>query len=149
MNSFSVLAIGNLAKSPELESKASGSFTRFCLIGNDFAGRDDDGEARELTTSLWLVAFGATAEAIAKHARRGDQLIVHAGIRANNWTNDQGEKQYDYSFVVDGFKFGAPGRLKREEFDERREDSATALRGGAWPVVGPEPFSPDTHHRDV
>ena len=131
MNSFSVMAIGNLAKSPELESKGTVSFTRFCLIGNDYAGRADDGTTRELATSLWFVAFGAVAESIARHARRGDQLIVQAKIRANDWTDEQGTKQYDYSFVVDGFRFGAPGKLKREEFGESRDESPSALRGAA------------------
>lgn len=131
MNSFSVMAIGNLAKSPELESKGSLSFTRFCLIGNDHAGKADDGTTRELATSLWFVAFGTIAESIASHARRGDQLIVHAKIRANNWTDEQGTKQYDYSFVVEGFRFGAPGRLKRDEFNEGRDEPATAVRGAA------------------
>ena len=131
MNSFSVVAIGNLAKNPELESNGSLSFTRFCLIADDYAGKDDDGSTREITTSLWFVAFGSIAETIASKALRGDQLIVQAKIRANNWTDDQGAMQYDYSFVVDGFRFGAPGKLKREEFEERRDESATALRGAA------------------
>lgn len=131
MNSFSVTAVGNLAKSPELESKNSVSFTRFCLIGDDYLGKDDAGAPREMTTSLWFVAFGAIAESIVKNARRGDQLIVQAKIRANNWIDDQGEKQYDYSFVVDGFLFGAPGKLKREEFEEREDASVRALRGAA------------------
>lgn len=129
MNSFNVIAIGNLAKNPELESKGSTSYARFCLIGNDYAGKDEGGSAREAITSLWFVAFGALGEAIAKSARKGDQLMVQAKIRANNWTDKQGEKQYDYSFVVEGFRFGAPGKAKREEFDERREDAT--LRGAA------------------
>jgi single-strand DNA-binding protein len=68
------------------------------------------------------VAFGPLGEAIAKNARKGDQLILEARIRANNWTDQQGEKQYDYSFIVDGFRFGAPGKAKREELDTRREE---------------------------
>jgi hypothetical protein len=36
-------------------------------------------------------------------------------MRANNWTDEEGEKQYGYSFIVQGFRFGAPGRLKREK----------------------------------
>ena len=121
MNSFSMMAIGNVAKNPELVAKGDTLYTRFCLIGNDYAGRDDDGSPREVTTSLWFVAFGALGEAIARNARKGDQLMVSARIRANNWTDKQGERQFDYSFVVDGFRFGAPGRLKREELDSRRE----------------------------
>jgi single-strand DNA-binding protein len=124
MNSFEVSAIGNLAKNPELLSKGDTSYTRFCLIGNDYAGKDDDGSARELVTSLWFVAFGNLGEAIATNARKGDQLIIKARIRANNWTDQEGEKQYDYSFVVEGFRFGAPGKVKRDEFESRREEDA-------------------------
>jgi single-strand DNA-binding protein len=124
MNSFEVSAIGNLAKNPELLSKGDTSYTRFCLIGNDYAGKEDDGSARELVTSLWFVAFGNLGEAIATNARKGDQLIIKARIRANNWTDPQGEKQYDYSFVVEGFRFGAPGKVKRDEFESRREEDA-------------------------
>jgi len=126
MNSFEVSAVGNLARNPELVSKSDTSYTRFCLIGNDYGGREDDGSAREVVTSLWFVAFGAMGEAIASNARKGDQLIVRARIRANNWTDDQGEKQYDYSFVVEGFRFGAPGRAKRDEFESRREHQLSA-----------------------
>jgi single-strand DNA-binding protein len=117
MNSFEVSAVGNLSKNPELVSKGDTRYTRFCLIGNDYAGRDDDGEAREVVTSLWFVAFGALGEAIANNARKGDQLILKARIRSNNWTDEEGEKQYDYSYIVESFRFGAPGKAKREEFE--------------------------------
>ena len=126
MNSFTLTAVGNLARNPELVAKSDSMYTRFCLVGNDYAGKDEEGTAREVITSLWFVAFGALGEAIAKNARKGDQLIVGARIRANNWTDKQGEKQYDHSFIVQGFRFGAPGRVKREEFDARREDEPAA-----------------------
>jgi len=122
MNSFTVTAVGNLAKNPELVAKGDTAYTRFCLIGNDYAGKDDDGAAREVTTSLWFVAFGPLGEAIAHNSRKGDQLVLEARIRASNWTDQQGERQYDYSFIVEGFRFGAPGRVKREEFEQRREE---------------------------
>jgi single-stranded DNA-binding protein len=87
MNSFSVTAIGNLAKNPELIAKGETAYTRFCLIGNDYAGKDEGGAAREVATSLWFVAFGPLGEAIARNARKGDQLLLDARIRANNWTD--------------------------------------------------------------
>jgi single-strand DNA-binding protein len=121
MNSFQLTAIGNLAKNPELVAKGDVSYTRFCVIGNDYGGKDDAGNAREIVTSVWFVAFGALGESIASNARKGDQLILDARIRSNNWTDPQGEKQYDYSFVVEGFRFGAPGKAKRDEFEMRRD----------------------------
>jgi single-strand DNA-binding protein len=122
MNSFKVFAIGNLARNPEVVTKAEKTLTRFCLVGNDFAGRDDEGNAREAVTSVWFTAFNGAGEAIAKYARKGDQLIVEAHVRANIWTDKQGEKQYDHSYIVDGFRFGQKGRVSREEQERHEEE---------------------------
>jgi single-strand DNA-binding protein len=131
MNSFTLTAVGNLARNPELVAKNDTSYTRFCLVGNDYAGKDEGGAAREVVTTLWFVAFGALGEALARNARKGDQLFVEARVRASNWTDKQGEKQYDHSFIVDGFRFGAPGKLKREEREARRDEAEPRLLAGA------------------
>ncbi|HEX3848403.1 MAG TPA: single-stranded DNA-binding protein [Steroidobacteraceae bacterium] len=122
MNSFTVFAVGNLARDPEPGTKGDKSYTRFCLVGNDYAGKDEDGNTREAATSLWFVAFDALGEAIARNARKGDQLIVQAQIQADNWTDKEGEKRYDYDFVLRQFRFGAPGKLKREELAAKQEE---------------------------
>ena len=123
MNSFTLTAVGNLAKDPEYAVKGDTSYARFCLIGNDYAGKDDQGNAREAVTDIWFTAFDNLGEAIAKNVRKGDQLIVQAQVRANNWTDRDGEKKYDHSFVVQSFRFGAPGRAKREELAARRGEN--------------------------
>jgi single-strand DNA-binding protein len=130
MNSFKLIAIGNLARNPELVAKSETLYTRFLLVGNDYAGIDEQGAAREVVTTLWIVAFGALGEAVAKNARKGDQLIVEARVRSNNWTDKQGEKQYDHSFILEGFRFGAPGPAKREEFEALRGDSREVSEEG-------------------
>jgi single-strand DNA-binding protein len=122
MNSFTLTAVGNLARNPEHVAKGEMTYTRFCLVGSDYAGKDEEGASREVVTSLWFVAFGPLGEAIARHSRKGDQLFVEARVRANNWTDKQGEKQYDHSFVVQGFRWGAAGKTKREERDGRRDE---------------------------
>ena len=127
MNSFNVTAVGNLAKNPELTVKGDTTYTRFCLVGNDYAGKDEQGNAREAVTSLWFVAFEGLGETIAKNARKGDQLILQAQIRSNHWTDKEGERQYDYSFVVQSFRFGAPGKAKREELARREDRDIGAL----------------------
>src|ERR1700736_1802918 len=137
MNSFTLTAGGNLARNPQLVAKSDSSYTRFCLVGNDYAGRDEEGAAREVITSLWFVAFGALGEAVAKNALKGDQLIVEARVRANNWTDKQGAKQYDHTFILEGFRFGAPGRAKREELDAQRDGEAPRLAVGAQGVSEP------------
>jgi single-strand DNA-binding protein len=123
MNSFTLTAVGNLARDPEFAAKGDTSYARFCLVGNDYAGKDEHGNAREAVTSLYFTAFDGLGEAIAKNARKGDQLILQAQVRSDNWTDKEGVKQYDHSFIVQNFRFGAPGRAKREELAARRGES--------------------------
>src|SRR5690242_15713948 len=124
MNSFRLTAVGNLARDPELAAHNDKSYARFCLVGNDYAGKDEDGSTREAVTTVWFTAFGALGEILARTARKGDQLIVEARVRSNNWTDRQGEKQYDHDFVVQGYRYGAPGKIKREERKFHREEGA-------------------------
>ena len=127
MNSFTVTAVGNLAKDPECAVKGDTTYTRICLVGNDYAGKDEHGNAREVVTSLWFVAFESLGETIAKNVRKGDQLILQANILSNIWTDKDGEKQYDHSFVIQSFRFGAPGKIKREELAARRDEREREL----------------------
>jgi single-strand DNA-binding protein len=127
MNSFSVTAVGNLSKNPELAVKGDTTYTKLCLVGNDYAGKDEEGNAREAVTTVWFVAFDSLGETIAKNVRKGDQLILQAYVRSDNWTDKDGEKHYDHSFVVQSFRFGAPGKIKREELAARRDERESAL----------------------
>jgi single-strand DNA-binding protein len=122
MNSFNVTAVGNLARDPELATKGDTTYTNFCLLGNDYAGKDEQGNSREIVTSVYFVAFDALGEAIAKNARKGDQLVVEAHMRSNNWVDKDGGKRYEHSYIVNGFRFGAPGRAKREELAARHDE---------------------------
>lgn len=122
MNSFKVLAVGNLARNPELIAASGSLRTRLCLVGNDYVGRDEEGEAREVITSLWFTAFGTLGEALAKNCLKGDQVILEARIQANTWADKEGKTHYDHSFVVTGFRFGAPGRATREVLNSSEEN---------------------------
>ena len=137
MNSFTLTAVGQLARDPELVGERDSSYTRLLVVGSDYAGKDAAGAARTVATSLWFVAFGAMGEVLARNARKGDQLFVEARVRASNWTDKQGEKQYDHSFIVDGFRFGAPGKAKREEREAQRDGEAPRLGIGAQGVSEP------------
>jgi single-strand DNA-binding protein len=105
--SFSLFAVGNLAAAPEVGEKGE---CRFSLISNDYAGPSKP----KVVTQVWFIAFGATAEAIAKHCHTGDQLIVSGRMVANNYQKN-GEMVYRYSNIVESFEFGAPGREKRSQ----------------------------------
>jgi single-strand DNA-binding protein len=109
MNSFKVTAIGRIGKALELMSSGNTNYVRFPVIANDFAGKDRE----QTTTTVYFTAFGTIAEALANNARVGDQLILEAKMESNNY-NDGNQQRYGYSFIVEGFQFGAPGKESRE-----------------------------------
>lgn len=107
MNSFKLTAIGNLARNPELSAKGDVTFSRFCLVGDDATVKGEGEPLGAVVTSLWFLAFGPIATAIAERARKGDQLILEARVIAAHWTDEQQGKQHGHIFVVTGFRFGA------------------------------------------
>ena len=120
LNSFRIEAIGQVAKRPELKTKGSTSYVNLCLIGNDWGG---EGKG-EIATRVFFTAFGTTAQALANHVCKGDQLHISAHIRDNSYQDSRTRDEvHSNSFIVDGFVFGAPGAEKREEF-ARTEEAA-------------------------
>ncbi len=107
--------VGNLAKAATLTGSGDRAVAKFTLIANEYAGKDASGEARERSVAIQFTAFRGKAEAIAKNALKGDQLIVSFRIENNNYQKN-GEDVYDFNFLVEDFRFGAPGKEKREQF---------------------------------
>lgn len=107
---------GRLASAPEARQHGDTTVAKLTLIRNEYAGKDGKGQARERVVSVQFTAFNGVAEALAKHARKGDQLIVDAGLENNNYEKDD-VKHYGYNFVIRSFEFGAPGPEKRAELE--------------------------------
>lgn len=106
--------VGNLAGAPTITGNGDRAVAKLTLISNEYAGKDQDGNAREKAVSIQFTAFRGKAEALAKHTRKGDQIIVVYRIENNNYQKD-GEDVYGYNFIVEDFAFGAPGKIKRDE----------------------------------
>ncbi|MCD0253121.1 single-stranded DNA-binding protein [Xanthomonas campestris pv. campestris] len=109
---------GRLAADPV--RKESGKPCRFKLIRNEYAGRNEDESKRaDRVVSIEYTAFGADADAIVKHARKGDQLIVVARVENNNYTDGAGVERYGFNWVVSSWEFGAPGEATRSYLANR------------------------------
>jgi len=105
MSSFSVSAIGYLARNPETHAGEEGTYCRFCLTSQDYTEDDEHGRFSVNVQSFWFVATHLIGAAIAEAARKGDQLFVQGKIRRGHWTA-KGRNE-DLTFVVTGFRFGA------------------------------------------
>jgi len=136
---------GRVAKPPVLTRHGDTPIAKFTLIRNDYAGKDDAGNAKEKTVSIQFTAFRNQAEAIAKHAHKGDQLIIQASLENNNYKDGEGEDQYKINFNVQEFEFGAPGAEKRALLDAKRQAGTAGKGGEAAPPGGSGDFE-DIHY---
>lgn len=105
MNSFTLHAVGNLARNPELCAQGDVAFVRFCLVGEDYV--ETDTGTKCLVSTVWFHAFDEFAVELRDGAQKGDQLIVEARVSATMRTDKVGEHYCDTTFIVTGFKYGA------------------------------------------
>ena len=68
----------------------------------------------------------ALAKILVDNVRKGDQLFLDGYMENNHWIDNNDRKHYDFSFIIQGFKFGAPGKIKRAELAARVGHSAPA-----------------------
>lgn len=106
---------GRAVAAPELNNYGDTKVARFRLIRNEYAGKDEAGQRREREVSINFSAFGSMGEALAKNVMQGDQLIIEATVRNNNFTDAEQVERYGFNFEVLGFEYGAPGPAKRKK----------------------------------
>jgi single-stranded DNA-binding protein len=105
MGSFTVGAVGYLARNPDVLVAAEGTYCRFCLTSEDSTDEDEYGRFAVTVQSIWFVATHLIGAVIADRARKGDQLFIEGKIRKHHWTAKS--RKEEYTFVVTGFRFGA------------------------------------------
>lgn len=112
--------VGRVAKAVTLTGNGDKAVAKFTLMDNEYAGKDGGGETKERVVAIPFTAFSRRAEAIAKNVHVGDQLIVQYRVANNNYTDKDQKEHYGFEFIVEDFKFGAPGAAKRELLEDQR-----------------------------
>lgn len=98
-----VILQGNLARDVEVRAAGEGSVARFTVcVTRNFKAKD---AANYDTDFVSCVAFGKTAEHIAKFYSKGSQIIVTGRIQTGSYTNKDGQKVYTTDVVVDNSYF--------------------------------------------
>ncbi len=89
---------GRFVKDPELQKTKNGkSYCKFAIANNDYAGE-------KIVNFFDCIAWGATAENIAKHFSKGKSIIVNGKLKQNRWEND-GKKFSRVELNVFAFHF--------------------------------------------
>ena len=104
-----VLLVGNLASEPDVKALPTGMYVaKVRLATNTYAGKDDEGKAKERTEFHNLVAFGKQAEFVGNHLKKGRLVYVDGRLQTSSWDDGSGQKRYRTEVVVEQIKFVGP-----------------------------------------
>ena len=92
-----VTVVGRITKDIELRYTPSNkAVVQISLAVNN--GKDD-------TTFIRLTAFDKLAELVSNYCKKGDLIGTQSIIKNYNWTDKNGNKHYDYSFIINKISF--------------------------------------------
>jgi single-strand DNA-binding protein len=101
-----VILVGNLVADPDVKATPKGVYVaNLRLATNTYAGKDDDGKAKEHTEFHHCVAFGKVAEFAGQYLRKGRSILVDGRLQTRSWQDTAGLKHYRTEVVIDEIKF--------------------------------------------
>lgn len=110
-----LILIGRITKDIELRYTPSNkAVVQIPLAVNN--GKDD-------TSFITLTAFDKLAELLSKYSKKGDLIGTQSIIKNHNWEDKNGNKHYDYSFIINKISFLAKGSKQEETKQEEKKES--------------------------
>ena len=105
-----VQLIGNLASDPEVRAGQTGTYVATVrLATNVYAGKAEDGTAKEQTDFHNIVLFGKMAETAGTHFHKGLLIYVAGRLHYSAWEDAaSGQKRYRTEIIAEEFRFLAP-----------------------------------------
>lgn len=119
--------IGNLTKDTSLTYTQSGT----AVLKNGVAVRRD----KDRTDFINIVAFNKTAELIANHFSKGNQIGITGSIQTGSYTNSEGKTVYTTDVLVSAISF-INGNKKNEQPENGGYNAPTRNTR-----VGDDPFA--------
>ena len=114
-----LILIGRITKDLELRYTPSNkAVVQISLAVNN--GKDD-------TSFVTLTAFDKMAELLSKYSKKGDLIGTQSIIKNHNWEDKNGNKHYDYSFIINKISFLAKGNKQEETKQEVKKQDNTSV----------------------
>ena len=124
LNKF--ICMGRLVADPELTKTQAGKSKATFTIALDRNYKDEQGNRP--SDFAKIVTWDKTAELVCTYFKKGRMIAITAEFRTNNWTDQQGNKRYDYYFEAREVSFCG--------------DSQPANAGAAPSAPAPAPTQP-------
>jgi single-strand DNA-binding protein len=101
-----VIISGNLTRSPELRSTASGlPVLCFGVAVNDRRKNQQSGEWEEYVNWISCTMFGARAESVSRFLDKGAKVAIEGKLHYSQWETKEGQKRSKIDVIVDELEF--------------------------------------------
>lgn len=104
--------IGRLGRDPEVSYAGNGNAVCRLSIAVGETWKQD-GQKKERTTWVPLVAFGKLGEIMAQHLKKGEQVFVAGKFMVRKWQDNSGQDRFTTEVVVHDFQM--LGGAKRDQ----------------------------------
>ena len=100
-----VFLMGNLTRDPQLSYLPSQTPVVEFGLATNRRWNGQDGQPREETTFVDVVAYGRQAETIAKYLKKGRPFFVEGRLKLDQWEAQDGTKRSKMRVILEGFQF--------------------------------------------
>jgi len=115
--------IGNIGQDPQIRFTSGGKAVANFSVAVNERRKGSDGERRQYTTWVRVVAFNKLAEIVRDYMKKGQQVYVEGRYQVREWERN-GEKRESHEFVANVIQ--RTGNKELSNGGEPSEDSSTA-----------------------
>lgn len=131
-----IILLGNLTRDPELSATSGGKdYCNFSIAVN----REYGGDGCDF---FECVAFGSTADTIAKYFKKGKKILVEGRVKIDNYENNEGPKRRSWKVIVAKFYFVTASGGDNSHDDE--DDYKPRGNSGSKKKPAPADFDDDS-----
>lgn len=143
-----VTIIGNLGRDPEVRYSQQGSAVCNLRLAVTERRKDGQGEWKDHTEWVTVVAFGKTAEAAGQYLQKGRQVYVDGRLQTRSWKDKDGVEKWSTEVVADQVLFlGQGGGAASGEGSDGKHRTRPA-RSSATPSIYGDDVGPPNRGDD-
>ncbi len=121
-----VQIIGNLGQDPEMRFTANGRAVSTFNVAVNRSYTTGDGERREETEWVRVVAWARLAELVSQYLTKGRLVYVEGRLQTRQWDDKEGQRRYTTEVIAQDIQF-----LDRGESAPSDRQPTEAAAGGA------------------
>jgi len=130
-----VFLIGNLTRDPEVRYTATGTPVANLGLATSRKYKSKEGELKEETCFVTLVAWGRQAELSAEYLKKGSPIFVEGRLVYRNWETANKEKRSTLEVRIERLQFLGKAPVSTLEgeniYAERKEEEKKKKEGEA------------------